>query len=90
MAPRTEGLPGQGEDFTRLRDELSRERRELPWEKVEKTYLFDGPDGEVTLPELFEGRSQLVVYHFMFDPSWDEGARIARSGRTTSTASMCT
>lgn len=47
--------------------------RELPWEKVAKTYLFDGPDGEVTLPDLIEGRSQLVVYHFMFDPSWDEG-----------------
>jgi predicted dithiol-disulfide oxidoreductase (DUF899 family) len=60
-------------DFTRLRDELSRERRELPWEKVEKSYLFNGPDGEATLPELFEGRSQLMVYHFMFDPTWDEG-----------------
>jgi len=67
------GFLAKEKDFTRLRDELSRERRELPWEKVEKTYLFDGPDGEVTLPELFEGRSQLVVYHFMFDPSWDEG-----------------
>jgi predicted dithiol-disulfide oxidoreductase (DUF899 family) len=60
-------------EFTRLRDELSRQRRELPWERVEKSYVFDGPDGEETLADLFEGRSQLVVYHFMFPPEWDEG-----------------
>jgi predicted dithiol-disulfide oxidoreductase (DUF899 family) len=60
-------------EFTRLRDELSRQRRELPWEKVTKSYVFDGPRGEETLAELFEDRSQLVVYHFMFDPAWDEG-----------------
>jgi predicted dithiol-disulfide oxidoreductase (DUF899 family) len=59
--------------FTRLRDDLSRERRELPWVKVETSYVFEGPDGRETLPELFEGRSQLVVYHFMFNPDWDEG-----------------
>lgn len=59
--------------FTRLRDELSRQRRELPWAKVEKPYVFDGPDGERTLPELFDGRSQLAIYHFMFSPEWDEG-----------------
>ena len=60
--------------FTRLRDELSRERRELPWQRVEKEYVFVGPDGDQTLAELFEGRSQLVVYHFMFGPDdeWDE------------------
>jgi predicted dithiol-disulfide oxidoreductase (DUF899 family) len=59
--------------FTRLRDELSRERRELPWEKVTKEYVFEGPNGRQTLAELFAGRSQLVVYHFMFNPAWNEG-----------------
>ena len=59
--------------FTRLRDELSRERRALPWEAVTKDYVFDGPDGKEKLPELFAGRSQLVVYHFMFGPDWDAG-----------------
>lgn len=59
-------------EFTRLRDELSRQRRELPWEKVTKPYVFDGPRGRQTLAELFEGRSQLVVYHLMFAPTWDE------------------
>jgi len=60
-------------EFTRLRDELNRQRRELPWEAVDKDYVFDGPAGKQTLPDLFEGRSQLIVYHFMFDPSWDAG-----------------
>jgi len=60
-------------EFTRLRDELSRQRRELPWEKVERPYLFDGPRGQETLPDLFGKRSQLVVYHFMFSPEWEEG-----------------
>jgi predicted dithiol-disulfide oxidoreductase (DUF899 family) len=54
--------------FTRLRDELSQERRELPWERVEKEYVFEGPRGRRTLAELFDGRSQLVVYHAMFAP----------------------
>ena len=61
--------------FTRARDELSRLRRELPREKVERTYRFDGPEGEETLADLFAGRSQLIVYHFMFDPDWDEGCK---------------
>jgi predicted dithiol-disulfide oxidoreductase (DUF899 family) len=60
-------------EFTRQRDELSRQRRELPWEKVDKQYVFDGPSGKETLAELFENRSQLIVYHFMFAPDWDEG-----------------
>jgi predicted dithiol-disulfide oxidoreductase (DUF899 family) len=60
-------------EFTRLRDELSRQRRDLPWEAVGKEYVFDGPSGGQTLAELFDGRSQLIVYHFMFDPTWDEG-----------------
>lgn len=62
-------------EFTRLRDELSRERRALPWERVEKTYEFEGRDGKQTLPELFDGRSQLVVYHFMFGPGWEVGCK---------------
>jgi predicted dithiol-disulfide oxidoreductase (DUF899 family) len=62
-------------EFTRLRDELSRQRRELPWEKVEKSYLFEGPRGRETLMDLFEKRSQLVVYHFMFPPDWSEGCK---------------
>src|SRR5260370_20009575 len=60
-------------EFTRLRDELSRQRGELPWEKVGKQYVFDGPSGKETLAELFENRSQLIVYHFIFTPEWDEG-----------------
>src|SRR5438105_3175617 len=62
-------------EFSRLRDELSQRRRELPWEKVEKEYVFDGPDGKETLAGLFNGRSQLIAYHFMFDPEWDEGCK---------------
>ena len=62
-------------ELTRLRDELSRERRELPWVKVEKNYVFDGPDGKETLADLFDGRSQLIVYHFMFDPEWSQGCK---------------
>ena len=52
---------------------MNRERRALPWVKVETEYLFDSPEGKVTLAELFDGKSQLVVYHFMFGPDWDEG-----------------
>jgi len=59
--------------FTRLRDELNRKRRELPWVKLEKKYVFDGPKGNETLADLFDGRSQLIVYHFMFGPGWKEG-----------------
>jgi predicted dithiol-disulfide oxidoreductase (DUF899 family) len=60
-------------DFTRLRDQLSQRRRELPWVRVDKEYVFDGPDGRQSLSELFEGRSQLIVYHFMYGPDWQEG-----------------
>jgi predicted dithiol-disulfide oxidoreductase (DUF899 family) len=62
-------------EFTRLRDELSRQRRALPWEAVSKEYVFEGPNGKETLPELFDGRSQLAVYHFMFNPAWTEGCK---------------
>jgi len=66
-------LMAKEKEFTRLRDELNPRRRELPWETVDEEYVFDGPDGEQTLAELFDGRSQLVVYHFMFDPDDDVG-----------------
>ena len=59
--------------FTKARDRLSADRRNLPWVKVEKDYVFEGPDGEETLFELFDGRSQLIIYHFMFGPGWEEG-----------------
>src|SRR2546425_2001962 len=72
LAARKELLKKEKE-FSRLRDELSRQRRELPWEKVEKAYVFDGPQGKETLADLFGGRSQLIVYHFMFGPGWAEG-----------------
>jgi predicted dithiol-disulfide oxidoreductase (DUF899 family) len=62
-------------EFTRLRDQLSAERRKLPWVKVEKNYVFEGPNGEETLADLFGGRSQLIVYHFMFGPEWEEGCK---------------
>jgi predicted dithiol-disulfide oxidoreductase (DUF899 family) len=62
-------------DLTRLRDEVSRHRRELPWVKVNKEYLFNGPSGQETLADLFDGRSQLIVYHFMFGPDWEEGCK---------------
>jgi predicted dithiol-disulfide oxidoreductase (DUF899 family) len=60
-------------ELTRRGDELARRRGELPWVRVEKPYLFDTTDGEKTLAELFDGRSQLLVYHFMFGPRWTEG-----------------
>lgn len=62
-------------EFTRLRDELSAQRRELPWEKVEKEYVFDSPRGKVKLADLFDGRGQLIVYHFMLGPGWEEGCK---------------
>ena len=59
--------------LTRLRDQLSAERRELPWVKIDKPYIFDGPNGRETLADLFDGRSQLIVKHFMLGPGWTEG-----------------
>jgi predicted dithiol-disulfide oxidoreductase (DUF899 family) len=61
--------------FTRMRDELSAARQALPWEPVDKPYVFEGPNGKETLAELFDGRSQLVVYHFMFGPTWEAGCK---------------
>ena len=62
-------------EYTRVRDRLSEERRALPWVKVDKTYLFDGPGGRATLSELFKTRNQLVVQYFMFAPDWNEGCK---------------
>ncbi len=62
-------------ELTRLRDEVSRHRRELPRVEIEKDYVFDGPDGKETLADLFDGRSQLIVYHFMLGPDWEEGCK---------------
>jgi predicted dithiol-disulfide oxidoreductase (DUF899 family) len=66
-------LLAKEKEFTRLRDQLSEQRRELPWERVDKQYVFEGPKGKETFAQLFDGSSQLVVYHFMFDPKWDAG-----------------
>jgi predicted dithiol-disulfide oxidoreductase (DUF899 family) len=62
-------------EFTRLQDQLSEQRRALPWERVEKQYVFDGPVGKETLSELFAACSQLAIYHFMFAPDWEEGCK---------------
>jgi predicted dithiol-disulfide oxidoreductase (DUF899 family) len=66
-------LLAREKELTRLRDRVSAERRALPWVRIDKTYVFDGPDGRQTLADLFEGRSQLIVQHFMFGPEWREG-----------------
>jgi predicted dithiol-disulfide oxidoreductase (DUF899 family) len=71
-APRAE-LLAREKEYTRLGDELARQRRELPWVRVEKEYRLDTDDGTRTLAELFDGRSQLLVYHFMFGPSYEAG-----------------
>jgi predicted dithiol-disulfide oxidoreductase (DUF899 family) len=60
-------------ELTRLRDRLNAERRQLPWVRVKENYVFDAPGGKVSLTDLFAGRSQLVIYHFMFGPDWEEG-----------------
>lgn len=66
-------LLAKEKDFSRRRDALSAERREMPWVRVEKEYVFDSPGGKETLADLFDGRSQLIVYHFMFGPGWEQG-----------------
>jgi predicted dithiol-disulfide oxidoreductase (DUF899 family) len=79
VVPRDEWLAARKQllirekEFTRLRDQLNAERRALPWVKVEKPYMFDGPEGRQTLADLFDGRSQLIVKHFMLGPDWQEG-----------------
>ena len=60
-------------ELTRLRDQINADRHALPWVKVEKAYLFDGPNGRQTLADLFDGRSQLIIKHFMLGPDWEDG-----------------
>ena len=84
-------LLAKEKEFTRLRDELSQQRRALPWEEVEKPYVFDAEGGPQTLADLFDGRSQLIVYHFMYPARLGRGLPpAARSGPTTSTRSSST
>ena len=79
LAAREELLVKEKE-LTRRRDALNIERRNLPMVEITKEYAFDGPDGRVHLVDLFEGRPQLIVYHFMYDPSWDEGCPSCTAG----------
>ena len=83
-------LLAKEKEFNRLRDRISTERRALPWVKVEKRYVFDGPTGKETLADLFAGRGQLIVYHFMLGPAGRRAARAARFSPTISTAPTCT
>ncbi len=66
-------LLAKEKEFSKARDDLARQRRELPWVKVEKDYVFEGPNGKETLSDLFAGRSQLIIYHFMLGPGWKAG-----------------
>lgn len=66
-------LLAQEKDLNRRRDDLAAQRRALPWVRIVEDYRFDGPDGSRSLAELFDGRGQLLVYHFMYGPDWDEG-----------------
>jgi predicted dithiol-disulfide oxidoreductase (DUF899 family) len=74
LAARRE-LLREEKEFTKLRDQLAARRRQLPWVKLNKPYVFESPTGEVNLADLFEGRRQLIVYHFMFGPDWEEGCK---------------
>jgi predicted dithiol-disulfide oxidoreductase (DUF899 family) len=73
-------LLAKEKELTRRRDALNAERRRLPMVEIEKDYVFEGPDGEAHLVDLFEGRLQLIVGHFMFDPSWDDGCPSCSAG----------
>jgi predicted dithiol-disulfide oxidoreductase (DUF899 family) len=79
LSARTE-LLAREKELTRLRDRLVADRRRLPMEKIEKDYRFTGPDGERSLEDLFDGRRQLIVVHFMFDPEWEEGCSSCTAG----------
>jgi predicted dithiol-disulfide oxidoreductase (DUF899 family) len=73
-------LLAEEKEMTRAREKLNTKRRELPMVKIDKQYVFQGPDGKATLLDLFEGRRQLLVVHFMFDPSWDDGCPSCTAG----------
>ena len=68
-------LLAEEKELTQLRDRLSQRRRDLPWERVGKDYVFEGPRGRETLSQLFDGKHQLAVYHFMLGPGWSEGCK---------------
>lgn len=70
----------KAKEATRQRDRLNTERRQLPMVEVTKPYTFDGPDGTVSLPDLFDGRTQLIIYHFMFHPDWEDGCPSCTAG----------
>ena len=79
LAARKE-LLAREKEFTRQRDALNTERRRLPMVRIDKAYVFEGPEGQAGLLDLFKGRRQLIVGHFMFDPSWDEGCSSCSAG----------
>ena len=79
LAARKE-LLAREKDLTRQRDALSAERRNLPMVEIEKDYIFEGPNGAVRLIDMFEGRPQLIIYHFMFDPQWEDGCPSCTAG----------
>ena len=70
----------RNKELARRKDQLGQERRELPWVSIEKDYSFETEDGTKTLAELFDGRSQLVVYNFMFGPAYEAGCPVCSSG----------
>src|SRR5881392_1812960 len=86
IVPREEWLAARKDlltkekDLTRERDALNIERRNLPMVEIEKDYVFDGPNGAVRLVDMFEGRPQLIMYHFMFDPAWEDGCPSCTAG----------
>src|SRR3981081_2735179 len=79
LTARTELLAKEKEQ-TRQRDALNAERRNLPMVEIEKDYVLDGPKGGVRLIDMFEGRPQLIIYHFMFDPEWEDGCPSCTAG----------
>ena len=79
LTARTE-LLAEEKELTRTRDALNTKRRELPMVPIEKDYVFEGPKGAASLLDLFEGRTQLIIYHFMFHPEWDEGCPSCTAG----------
>ena len=79
-------LLAREKELTHLRDQVALERRALPWARIDRNYTFDAPEGARTLADLFEGRRQLLVQHFMLGPGWEEVARAALSWPTIPTA----
>src|SRR5207245_2750317 len=73
-------LLAKEKELTRQRDALNAERRRLPMVKIDKEYVFEGPDGKANLLDLFDGRRQLIIYHFMFDPNWEDGCPSCSAG----------